>query len=543
MSSLDLVVLLKDIVIPSQNLTNATISCIETCLKPEETLVWGVEEVVKLFFVIILVIIGALFAGLALGILGFDLNSLKVIAESGEDHERVYAKRIIPIRKQGNYLLATMVLGITAVQTAISILLSSITSEIVGFLISTIVITLLAEILPQAIFPRYALFIGAHTSWFMYICLILTFPFSYPVGKILDLILGADVGQIFTNDQLIKLFEKTAQHKNGEIEDTQVKILGGALNFGKKTVKTVMTKIEHVFMLDVNSTMDHETQTKIWKSGRSRIPIFDGDRNNIVSVIYAKDLVLIHPMENVPLKTIISIYGKDFGKFDADAKLSDVFKYFRAGKYHIAMIYQNEDNNKTNLIGLLTTEDIVEEIIVDEIYDETEALQRHSIMKRPQEREGINLFVVSEQSNLSDSQKSALASYFENKFPEFRCLASENIIKLLDLSEIKTFEKDDILYKNGRESDLFSLVLNGKISIETNEDFIVEKGSWSSFGLRALTSPKFVPDFDAKILKKSRLLIIKKKDFMEIVKDVHDHSDPNYFFEPSIKWIFEPKKE
>lgn len=532
------VLLLKDIIIPTENITNTTLSCINTCIYGAPPHIWGLDDVIKLIFVIILIILSALFAGLGLGIMGFDMNTLKIIADSGEEHERVYARRIMPVRSQGNYLLSTIVLGIASTQAAISILLSGLFNEIIGFLISTIFITLVGEILPQAIFPRYALFIGAHTTWIMYIFMVLSFPFTYPVGKCLDLILGADVGTIFTKDQLIKLFEKTASHKEGEIEDSQVKILEGALNFGKKNAKTVMTKIEHVFMLDINSLMDHETQTKIWKSGRSRIPIFDGDKNNVVSVIYTKDLVLIDPKDNISLRKIIPIYGKNFGKIPSNEKLSDIFKLFRQGKYHIAMVYEMDENKNNNCIGILTTEDIVEEIIVDEIYDETESLMRHSIMKKPQERLGINLFVVDETSKLSDSQKSALSSYLENKHAEFRCLNQDNIILLLDKAEIKTFEKDEFLYQRDKESNFFSLILNGKISIETSEDFIVEKGSWYSFGIRAFTTPKFVPDFNAKFLKRSRALLIHKNNFIQIIKDIHENHE-SFYFESTLKWIFE----
>jgi len=72
--------------------------------------------------------------------------------------------------------------------------MGDLTSGIMGLIVSTAIITLFGEIIPQATCSRYALFIGAHSTWFIIIFMILTFPISFPISAILDKVLGEDPG-------------------------------------------------------------------------------------------------------------------------------------------------------------------------------------------------------------------------------------------------------------------------------------------------------------------------------------------------------------
>ena len=71
-------------------------------------------------------------------------------------------------------------------------------SGTVGLIVSTAVITIFGEIVPQAVCSRHALFIGAHTTWFIWIFMIVTFPISFPISAILDKVLGEEVGNILS---------------------------------------------------------------------------------------------------------------------------------------------------------------------------------------------------------------------------------------------------------------------------------------------------------------------------------------------------------
>jgi metal transporter CNNM len=85
------------------------------------------------------------------------------MSESGTDDQRKYAKLIIPLRNRSNLLLCTLVISNTFVNAAISIMLDDMITGLGGLVVSTLIITTFGEILPQAIFSRFALWIGAHS--------------------------------------------------------------------------------------------------------------------------------------------------------------------------------------------------------------------------------------------------------------------------------------------------------------------------------------------------------------------------------------------
>lgn len=78
---------------------------------------------------------------------------------------------------------------------------------------------------------------------------------------------------------------------HNELDKDEVNIISGVLEMRKKTVGDVMTPIEDAYMLPIDSIMDFETISNIMDSGYSRIPVFEGDRKNILSLLYIKDLV------------------------------------------------------------------------------------------------------------------------------------------------------------------------------------------------------------------------------------------------------------
>jgi metal transporter CNNM len=77
------------------------------------------------------------------------------------------------------------------------------------------------------------------------------------------------------------------------------KIMQAALDLEKKTATDIMTKIEDVYMLDINTKLDQTTLREVYTKGFSRIPIYEGNKNNIIGILMARDLILINPEKYV----------------------------------------------------------------------------------------------------------------------------------------------------------------------------------------------------------------------------------------------------
>lgn len=122
--------------------------------------------------VILLIILSALFSGLTLSLLSLDKGDLKRKASLGnKDAKKVYA-----VRKSGNLLLCTLLMGNVAVNSTVAIFLGNIASGVVAGLIATGLIVIFGEIIPQAAFSRHALKVGAHTAWLVRIFIVIFFP-------------------------------------------------------------------------------------------------------------------------------------------------------------------------------------------------------------------------------------------------------------------------------------------------------------------------------------------------------------------------------
>ena len=108
--------------------------------------------------VIGLVILSGLFSGLTLGMFSLGLTDLHTKMKLGDKR----AKRIYPVRKNGNLLLCTLLLGNVAVNSTMAVFLGEISSGVFAMLVSTGLIVVFGEIIPQATFTRFALPICAN---------------------------------------------------------------------------------------------------------------------------------------------------------------------------------------------------------------------------------------------------------------------------------------------------------------------------------------------------------------------------------------------
>lgn len=263
-------------------------------------------------------------------------SELDVIAESGEGNKQKYAKAILPIRRRGNLLLCTVLLGNVLVNSTLAIFLDGLAGGVAGVLGSTAAIVVFGEIVPQSICSRHALAVGAKTLWLTKLFMIITFPVAYPISRILDRILGIEVGAVYMRKQLLHLLQM--QDPYNDLERDEMGIITGALTYKTKSAEQVMTKLEDVFMIDVQSNLDFRTVSKIIDTGHSRIPVFSGSRENIVGLLFVKDLAFVDTDDNIPLQTVIKYYKHPIEEVYTTTSLDRMLDLFKRGRTHMALV-------------------------------------------------------------------------------------------------------------------------------------------------------------------------------------------------------------
>ncbi|KAL6264085.1 hypothetical protein P5V15_004164 [Pogonomyrmex californicus] len=464
-----------------------------------------------ILIILVCLSLSALFSGLNLGLMAIDRTELKILVNTGTEKEKKYARTIQPVRNHGNYLLCSILFSNVLVNSIFTILLDELTSGIVAVICSTLAIVIFGEISPQAICSRHGLCVGAKTIYLTKLTMLITFPLSYPISKLLDVILGEEIGNVYNRERLKELVKVTTEYN--DLEKDEVNIIAGALELRKKTVVDVMTRIEDVYMLNYNAILDFETVSEIMKSGFSRIPVYEDVRTNIVTMLYIKDLAFVDPDDNMPLKTLCQFYQNPCNFIFEDVTLDVMFKQFKEGhKGHMAFVQrvnnEGEGDPFYEVIGLVTLEDVIEELIQAEIIDETDVFtdnrNKRKRQVRPKMPTDFMIFAEKKENqriHISPQLTLAMFQYLSTTVDTFKPdVISETILRRLLKQDIiyhvkvKSREKAKtdpaaIIYQQGKAVDYFVLILEGRVEVTVGkENMMFESGPFTYFGSQALTA-------------------------------------------------------
>ncbi len=179
----------------------------------------------------------------------------------------------------------------------------------------------------------------------------------------------------FTKQDIRILLSSDSDDKilNIELPTTEKKILSNILVFAERKVRDVMIPTSEIFAVDYNLGLD-EIIERVIASKYSRVPLYRGSIDNIIGIIYAKDLIITWRNKGIFVLEDI-IRGVYF--VPENMSISNLLKEFRTGKHHMSIVV--DEFGRT--LGLVTVEDIVEEII-GEIYDEYD-IREKTIIELP----------------------------------------------------------------------------------------------------------------------------------------------------------------
>ena len=249
--------------------------------------------------------------------------------------------------------------GNVAVNSLMSIFSAEIFDGTVGFILSTFLIVIFGEIIPQALCSRYALRIGSATVPLVKIIRCLFWIIAWPLAKALDLALGRELATTYSNGEMIELLK--VHVKANIIDQEEANAMTGALTYKNICVKDAMTEIEHTYMLNVDGNLSFDTIGKIFKTGYSRIPIYEISKDNIIGLLFVKDLIFLDPEDCVPIRSFIQIFGRNVHLVWPDDTLGDVLAELKKGKSHLGVVrdVNNQDESQDphyEVKGIITLE-------------------------------------------------------------------------------------------------------------------------------------------------------------------------------------------
>lgn len=291
--------------------------------------------------------LSALFSGLRLAVLSLDPLELRVLRNSGSAAEREQARKVEAARGRGGsgtYLLCTLLLGQAGANAALAGWLCASMrgdhSPVDGVsqgvpwlpvLVCTGVVFLGGEVLPYSVCSRHGLAIAAHTLCLTRLLMAATFPLCYPLSRLLDWALHQELSTFSTRERLLETLRAADPH--GDLVSGELAMVQGALELRTKVVEDILTPLSDCFMLHSGAVLDFATISEILRSGYTRIPVYEGDRrDNIVDLLFVKDLAFVDPDDCTPLQTVTRFHRRPLHCVFHDTRLDALLEEFKKGE-------------------------------------------------------------------------------------------------------------------------------------------------------------------------------------------------------------------
>ena len=362
-------------------------------------------------------------SGLTVGYLSIDDLTMELRMTSGTEEEKEVASKVLPVLSNRHWLLVTLLLMNSFAMEALPVFLDRIVNRVMAVVISVTLILAFGEVIPQAVCTgpnqvKIAAFVAPLTRFLM----IISWPLSFWIGKLLDIILGEHHKSRFLNSDLKalvelhtyqalkKLQEEEEQHKyipKDEIakpsdkvglNEVEANLMISALEIREKKVVEIMIPFKKVFLLDFDEKIDKIKVNLMLEKGYSRIPVYqNNNQNDIIGLLRIKQLITVDVSQMKSLREI-GVHLKPPLVIHPDMSLIDLLRLFRQGKSHMAFITEQVEKlqaklglNRTNslaienkylypskgdlgiqILGIVTLEDVVEHIFNLEIIGEEE---------------------------------------------------------------------------------------------------------------------------------------------------------------------------
>lgn len=336
----------------------------------------------QLILIIVLTILNAFFAAGEMAIVSINKTSVEEKAKNGGRK----AKRILQVVSEPNKFLASIQVVITLAgflaSASAAVTFTSRLNTVLGDFpgsqeLSIVIITVILSFVTLVLGELYPKRIALQRPYE-------TLSFTEPIIRFFDMIfrplnwlLNAcnelllkvtpidfnEAKEPVSRDEMVATLRNS--RNDGTINPDEYQMLQGIIRFGDKTAREIMVPRTDAFMLDINDSVD-ENIDAILSQPYSRIPVYGGDKDNVIGIIHIKDLLKKSReigFENINLKQLM----KEPLFVPEATNIDGLLLKMRSTQTQIAMVVDEYGG----IVGLATIEDILEEIVgeIDDEYD------------------------------------------------------------------------------------------------------------------------------------------------------------------------------
>lgn len=334
-----------------------------------------------------LTMVNAFFASAEMAIVSLNKNKIKMMAEDG--HKK--AQLLVNLMEEPSKFLATIQVGITlagffssaSAATGISVRFSAFLSQLnipyskqIAVVVITIVLSFITLVFGELFPKRVALQKSEAIAMFAikplhYVSKIMV-PFIKLLSAATNLLLKIfGLNHKHLEEQVskeeIKMLVEVGQ-ETGVFNETEKDMINSIFEFDDILAQEVMTPRTEVYLINIETPIE-EFLDELLNERYSRVPVFEGDNDNIIGILFIKDFFVEarrHGFENVDIRKILHV-----PYFVPETKnIDDLFKELQVSKKHMAILIDEYGG----FSGIVTIEDLIEEVMgnIEDEFDDNE---------------------------------------------------------------------------------------------------------------------------------------------------------------------------
>ena len=343
----------------------------------------------QFILILVLTLLNAFFASAEMAIVSVNRNRIKMLADDGDKK----ASLLADLLEEPNKFLSTIQVGITlagffssaSAATGISEVIGASLSQLgipyaqsISLVVITIILSYFTLVFGELVPKRIALQKSEQMAMLSVRPIVFVFKFAKPFVKLLSLstnvllrVIGmsdTDLEEKVSREEIKSLVD--AGEEYGVINQIEKEMINSIFDFDDKLAKEVMTPRTEVYMINIKLPLSIE---ELLEENYSRIPVYEGDMDNIIGILYLKDF--LHEayqvgFENVDIKKLLH---RPY--FVPECKnIDQLFKELQKSKNHLAVLIDEYGG----FSGIVTIEDLIEEVMgdINDEYDDDDPVIR-----------------------------------------------------------------------------------------------------------------------------------------------------------------------